>query len=541
MYKNKQLIILMAGHATRLYPLTLTMPKPLISVYQKPAIYNMIVPLIRDGLNDITFVVNSENVNIIKKFMETSFENTDVKFNYVIQDDFSGPGTALKLTKDLIKKETILLLGDTICPYPKNYDKSFIAVQKVESKDAHLYCIIESDKKKKVLNIIDKPVSVKNVVAAAIGLYFFKDYKLLKKILSEQVEKIKNEYQLSSYFLKYMEYEDLYIFETSKWNDIGTLENYINTNKRSFNCREFNSLYLDDISVLHKKSSWEKIASEMKWYKEIIKTDFEKMTPKFYNNSQFDNEYAIEYYDYLTLAEYFTFYPLYDFNKEYIFEKLFNNLKNVYLKNKNISLSFNEYMNKMLIHKTYNRIEKWERKDLLNKNELIINGKKYIGLYPLLEKLTNRIEKICNESINYVSIVHGDLAFSNILFSPKNMIYKFIDPRGNFIIDTIYGDYRYDLAKLRHCYHGRYDEIINDLFKVTEKKSGIDISYFKKESNYNIMDEIMKKNNININDIELIEGLLFISMILLHSDYPERQLAFFIQGIKMLNNQLGVK
>ena len=121
------------------------------------------------------------------------------------------------------------------------------------------------------------------------------------------------------------------------------------------------------------------------------------------------------------------------------------------------------------------------------------------------------------------------------------MIYKFIDPRGNFIIDTIYGDYRYDLAKLRHCYHGRYDEIINDLFKVTEKKSGIDISYFKKESNYNIMDEIMKKNNININDIELIEGLLFISMISLHSDYPERQLAFFIQGIKMLNNQLGVK
>ena len=43
------------------------------------------------------------------------------------------------------------------------------------------------------------------------------------------------------------------------------------------------------------------------------------------------------------------------------------------------------------------------------------------------------------------------------------MIFKLIDPRGNFCIDTNYGDYRYDIAKLRHCYHGRYDEIKNNL------------------------------------------------------------------------------
>ena len=88
--------------------------------------------------------------------------------------------------------------------------------------------------------------------------------------------------------------------------------------------------------------------------------------------------------------------------------------------------------------------------------------KKYIGLNECLKRLEKRIIGMCNDSINYVSIVHGDLAFSNILYSPRNTIFKFIDPRGNFVIDTIYGDYRYDLAKLRHCYHGRYDEIIND-------------------------------------------------------------------------------
>ena len=196
-------------------------------------------------------------------------------------------------------------------------------------------------------------------------------------------------------------------------------------------------------------------------------------------------------------------------------------------------------MQEMLLKKTRSRIDKWNRKDIVLSDEVVIDGKKYLGINKCLEKLEKRIIRICNDSINYVSIVHGDPAFSNILFSPRNMIFKFIDPRGNFVIDTIYGDYRYDIAKLRHCYHGRYDEIINDLFTVDENEKGLKIKFFKQASNYSMFDNIIDKNNISIDDIELIEGLLFISMISLHSDYPERQLAFFIQGIKILNKQLG--
>ena len=143
---------------------------------------------------------------------------------------------------------------------------------------------------------------------------------------------------------------------------------------------------------------------------------------------------------------------------------------------------------------------------------------------------------MCEDSINYISIIHGDTAFSNILLSPRNMIFKFIDPRGNFGTDTIYGDYRYDLAKLRHCYHGRYDDIINDLFTLKDD-TNLELK-FHRNNNYEIYDEVMKQNNINIDDIELMEGLLFISMIPLHKDYPERQIAFFIQGLIILNNQL---
>ena len=121
------------------------------------------------------------------------------------------------------------------------------------------------------------------------------------------------------------------------------------------------------------------------------------------------------------------------------------------------------------------------------------------------------------------------------------MLFKFIDPRGNFGIDTIYGDYRYDLAKLRHFYHGRYDEITNDLFRsrefMTDNTINIEVTFYK-ELDSSSFDEILKNKGMNIDDIELIEGLLFISMIPLHDDYPQRQIAFFSQGIQMLNNQL---
>lgn len=536
MYQDKQLIILAAGHGSRLYPLTLTMPKLLLSVNQKPAIYNMLIPMIHDGLRDITIVVNEENKNIIKAFLDKSFENLHMKIHYIIQRRFEGPGKALELTKNKIKKETILLLGDTLCDLPKDYSKSFIATCKVDKKVQSVYCMVEGNKDKEIINIYDKPKEKVNTNDAVIGLYFFKNYELLKEVLNTKIDKIYNEYQLSSYFNLYMEKEKMYVLNTPSWNDIGTLENYRKVTQNNFNSRCFNSLYLNDLSILYKTSSYEKITSEIDWYKQIVDTDFYEIVPKFYK-TKFKNEYGVEFYDYLTLSEYFTFYPLMDFNKEYIFREILKRLMTIYMRNKKTSLLFNQYTEEMLVKKTRYRINKWEEKDLVNSEYIYVNNVKYHGLNYCLEHLDNKIKKICHDSVNHVSIIHGDPSFANILFSPRSMNYKLIDPRGCFIIDTIYGDYRYDLAKLRHCYHGRYDEITNNLFNVKRNNNKIKLD-FMRDNDYLLMDKIMEENDINIDEIELIEGLLFISMIPLHSDYPDRQLAFFATGIRILNNQL---
>lgn len=537
-HSNKQLVILMAGKGTRLYPLTLGFPKCLLSIRQKPAIYNMILPLINKGLKDIIFVVNQENLNLIKDFMNNSFSNLELNIKYVIQTDFSGPGNAFSLVAKHIdkRKPVILLLGDTLCSYPDNFNNSWIGVTSVDNDKMKNYCMIVSENGL-IKDIIDKPKHSVKTNDAAIGLYYFKDAKLLSDVLENKIDKIGGEYQLSSYFNKYRKEDKLYVEKIDNWEDIGTLDGYLKTNKNNFNCRFFNKLDLDEYSVLHKKSKYEKVTSEMNWFKETKDTDFEKMSPKFYESEKTNDGYGIEYYDYLTLSEYFTFYPLSQYSRTYIFNSLIDKMIKLYKNNKASNKSFEKLLKQILWDKTLNRINEWERKDLISLEEVKINNQKYLGLFQTLEKLKDCIMKLSNECSNYISIIHGDPSFSNILFSPRNMIYKFIDPRGNFGIDTIYGDYRYDIAKLRHCYHGGYDEITNNLFEIQENKGDFIIKFYK-NIEYTDFDDILKEKNIDIDDIELIEGLLFISMIPLHNDYPDRQMAFFTRGIQILNNQL---
>lgn len=135
-------------------------------------------------------------------------------------------------------------------------------------------------------------------------------------------------------------------------------------------------------------------------------------------------------------------------------------------------------------------------------------------------------------------IIHGDFCFSNILYDFVNQIIRLIDPRGSFGAKGIYGDPRYDMAKLRHSVAGMYDFIVSDLFEVREDKDGFQAVIFNMQNLNPVIENFDHKlieNGYNIQHIKLIEGLLFISMLPLHQDYPKRQLMMFLTGIVRLN------
>ena len=121
-------------------------------------------------------------------------------------------------------------------------------------------------------------------------------------------------------------------------------------------------------------------------------------------------------------------------------------------------------------------------------------------------------------------------------------IFKLIDPRGRFKTQTIYGDPRYDIAKLRHSIVGLYDFIVAGLYRLNEcndNKYEIQVSTpILTERLEPFFDELVVEYGYDRKDIKLIEALLFLTMIPLHSDDVKRQQAFYLTAIKKLNEVL---
>ena len=120
---------------------------------------------------------------------------------------------------------------------------------------------------------------------------------------------------------------------------------------------------------------------------------------------------------------------------------------------------------------------------------------------------------------------------------PLSRLFKFIDPRGSFGESGIYGDDRYDIAKLLHSLHGGYDFLIHDMFSLEREGQDIQLQQFFPKSRGDILDVFQQVfgQTHDMKEIRTLEGLLFLSMCPLHQDFPKRQVAMFATGLRILN------
>ena len=93
------------------------------------------------------------------------------------------------------------------------------------------------------------------------------------------------------------------------------------------------------------------------------------------------------------------------------------------------------------------------------------------------------------------------------------------------------------MAKLRHSIVGGYDSINNGLFSVEQKDNSLKINILKPSQYEKISNEfdLWISKSWNLEQIKMIEGLLFISMIPLHNEDIKKQLAFYAVGVQRLN------
>ena len=157
----------------------------------------------------------------------------------------------------------------------------------------------------------------------------------------------------------------------------------------------------------------------------------------------------MEYYSYLTIHELFLYGNL-TYNQWIdIFNRIkfiIDDLKKYRLSDESIQQSLEE----IYLTKTMQRLDTMKKNKIFNpffENSFSVNGIKYISLNKISEMLENFIPKILYDT-EELNIIHGDLCFSNIMVDSNFTFIKVIDPRGKFGKYDIYGDPKYDLAKL---------------------------------------------------------------------------------------------
>lgn len=176
-------------------------------------------------------------------------------------------------------------------------------------------------------------------------------------------------------------------------------------------------------------------------------------------------------------------------------------------------------------------------KDFFERN-IVVNGKIFHSLNEILALLPVAVERLLFENAEkYFSVIHGDLCLPNILVAAKYNFLRLVDPRGKFGNFDIYGDWRYDLAKLLHSLEGNYDFILADKFTANAHGSAID---YEMPQNFSEVREIffdVFKNQLNnLPALRLIESTLFLSMIPLHANSLSRQRVMLATGVELFES-----
>jgi len=132
------------------------------------------------------------------------------------------------------------------------------------------------------------------------------------------------------------------------------------------------------------------------------------------------------------------------------------------------------------------------------------------------------------------ALIHGDFCFSNLFYSPNHPRgIKVIDPRGSFGVKGIYGDQRYDMAKVRHSLSG-YEHVLRNRFKIFSSDRSVDLEIDAQRLRRQVRNRWDGHLGDQLRAVKLIEALLFLSMLPLHRDSELRQLAFYALATELL-------
>jgi glucose-1-phosphate thymidylyltransferase len=173
-------IILAGGRGTRLFPLTLTISKQLLPVYDKPMVYYPLSMLMLAGLREILIISMPETQADFQGLLQDGSQ-WGLRFSYAAQDEPRGIADAFRVGRDFIAGEPVaLILGDNIFFGQGLPSKLRTAAQLTEGalvfaypvRDPSRYGVVEFNAQGQALSIVEKPARPRSNYAIP-GIYFY--------------------------------------------------------------------------------------------------------------------------------------------------------------------------------------------------------------------------------------------------------------------------------------------------------------------------------------------------------------------------------
>lgn len=176
-----------------------------------------------------------------------------------------------------------------------------------------------------------------------------------------------------------------------------------------------------------------------------------------------------------------------------------------------------------------------------NLNSWVATGTKYSGIDEVMKMYFMALDKVLGKlKIGTTEVIgHGDLCFSNILYERHGRVLKLVDPKGASNPDELWGDPRYDVVKLSHSLLGDYDFINGGLFKIQiDAKNSLKLQIGSDRLSLNALKAVfiswLGRQGIGYETIRVLEASLFLSMLPLHADHPNKVLALLLNAIDII-------
>lgn len=277
-------IVLAGGSGTRLHPLTISISKQILPIYDKPMIYYPLSVLMLAEIRDILIISTPRDINCFKELFGDG-RKIGLNISYAIQEKPNGLAEAFIIGEEFIGKDSVsLVLGDNIF-FGQGFSPMLKRLAKLEKgaeifgyliKDAREYGVVEFDEKMNVLSLEEKPEKPKSKYAIP-GLYFY-DNTVVEKAKRLKPSK-RGELEITDLNKLYLEEKSLKVNLLGRgfaWLDTGNHKNLLQASNFIETIQERQGNYVACLEEIAYKNGWINREELKELAKPLLKTEYGK-------------------------------------------------------------------------------------------------------------------------------------------------------------------------------------------------------------------------------------------------------------------------